>query len=141
MGAGKTTVGRILATRAGTPFTDLDAEIGDVAAIFAREGEAGFRERERAALARAAAGEGILALGGGTLEDPRNRLALREWRVVVLTARVEVLRARVGGGAGRPLAAELERLLAERDETWRAAGPMIDTSDLSPEAVAGAIAW
>lgn len=136
MGAGKSTVGRLLAARWGVPFTDLDREIGDIPRIFAEEGEVGFRRRERATLARLVAGEGVLALGGGTVVDPANRALLAEWRVVVLMGDAGTLRARVGGGEGRPLAADLERLLEARAEAWRAAGPQVRTDGLDPAAVA-----
>ncbi|MBM4369130.1 MAG: shikimate kinase [Deltaproteobacteria bacterium] len=127
MGAGKSTVGRAVAARAGVSFVDLDAAIGDVPAIFAAEGEAGFRARERDALSRLVIGAGVIALGGGTLVDPRNREALAGWRVVVLMAPREVLAARVGTGEGRPLAAQLERLLAERAGLWPLCGPVVET--------------
>lgn len=141
MGAGKTTVGRLLATRWGVPFFDLDAEIGDIPAIFAQEGEAGFRLREREELGRLVRwhgryGEGVLALGGGTVVDPANRALLADWRVVVLMGAAGTLRGRVGAGAGRPLAGDLEALLVTRAESWRAAGPEVSTDGLSPEAVA-----
>lgn len=136
MGAGKSTVGRLLAARWGVAFVDLDASFGDIPAIFAVEGEAGFRARERAALRDAVRGEGVLALGGGTVVDPDNRAALAGWTVVVLTASAECLRTRVGGGDGRPLAARLEALLVERAEAYRAAGPVLITDGVAPEAVA-----
>lgn len=136
MGAGKSTVGRLLAARWGVPFLDLDEQIGDIPAIFAREGEAGFRARERAALETAVRGEGVLSLGGGTVVDPANRAVLADWRVFVLLADAATLRARVGEGAGRPLAADLERLLVERDAAWRAAGEAVRTEGLDPGQVA-----
>lgn len=136
MGAGKSTVGRLLAARWRVPFVDLDARVGDAAAIFAAEGEAGFRARERAALAEAVRGHGVLALGGGTVVDPANRALLAGWRVVVLTASAATLRARVGDGAGRPLAASLEELLIARADAYRNAGSVLSTEGLSPEAVA-----
>ncbi len=136
MGAGKSTVGRLLAARWGAPFVDLDTAIGDIPAIFAAEGEAGFRRREHDTLAVVARGHGVLALGGGTVVDPRNRTLLADWCVVVLMAGADTLRARIGAGEGRPLAAHLERLLAERAEAWRVAGPQVRTEGLDPAAVA-----
>ncbi|MBM4391505.1 MAG: shikimate kinase [Deltaproteobacteria bacterium] len=127
MGAGKSTVGGAVAARARVPFADLDAVIGDVPAIFAAEGEVGFRAREREALSRLVSGAGVIALGGGTLVDPRNRAALEGWMVVVLMAPREVLAARVGTGEGRPLAAQLDRLLAERAGVWALCGPVVET--------------
>ncbi len=127
MGAGKSTVGRGLAERVGVTFVDLDSAIGDVPAIFAAEGESGFRARERAALARLVAGSGVIALGGGTLVDTRNRTVLEGWTVVVLMAPRDVLADRVGAGEGRPLAAQLDRLLAERADVWARCGPLVQT--------------
>ncbi len=136
MGAGKSTVGRILAERWSVPFVDLDARLGDIPALFAREGEAGFRRREHDTLAELVEGEGVLALGGGTVVEPANRALLAGWRVVVLTGSAGTLRARIGDGAGRPLAGDLEGLLAARAESWRAAGTLVDTDGLDPMAVA-----
>ncbi|MGP8184637.1 MAG: shikimate kinase [Terracidiphilus sp.] len=82
MGSGKSTVGRRLAAHLGWSFVDVDdvieAEAGTtIAEIFARHGEAAFRERERAAIARLAAGDAlVLALGGGAIEDPSTRTLL-----------------------------------------------------------------
>jgi shikimate kinase len=118
---------------------DLDARVGAAAAIFAREGETAFRARERAALAEAVGGEGVLALGGGTVVDPGNRVLLAGWRVFVLTAPAATLRARVGGGAGRPLAGRLEALLAERATAYSAAGETIDTDGRTPAEVADVV--
>lgn len=141
MGAGKSTVGRLLASRWGLPFVDLDTEIGDIPALFAAEGEAGFRRREQEVLRRVVdatepSGSLVLALGGGTIVDPANRVLLEGWRVVVLMGSAETLRARLGDGRGRPLAADLEALLLARSEAWRVAGPQVSTEGLGAGAVA-----
>lgn len=136
MGSGKSTVGAALAARVGVPFVDLDARVGGAAAIFAAEGEAGFRRREQAALAEAVAGEGVLALGGGSLVDRRNRALLEGWELLVLDAPVEHLRARLGGGGGRPLAAQLEALIVERADSYAAAGASVDATLPVAEVVA-----
>lgn len=79
MGSGKSTVGPRLARRLGWRFLDVDdvleAEAGTtIAEQFARHGEAAFRERERAAIARLAAEDGlVLALGGGAIEHAETR--------------------------------------------------------------------
>jgi shikimate kinase len=136
MGSGKSTVGRLLAARWAVPFVDLDVVIGDIPALFARGGEAGFRRREQEALAQCVRGVGVLALGGGTVVDPANRALLADWRLVVLLADAGTLRGRVGTGEGRPLAGALERLLEERAEAWRLAGPQVWTAGMGPDAVA-----
>ncbi len=82
MGSGKTTLGPLLAARLGWSFIDVDdvieAEAGvTIAEIFARHGEAAFRERERATIARLAAGDSlVLALGGGAIEHEATRTLL-----------------------------------------------------------------
>ena len=116
MGSGKTTLGRMLAAARGTPFVDLDAVVeagagASVADIFAREGEAGFRSRESAALAALAASapEGcVLATGGGIVESQAAAATLRQFgRIVWLAADPEACVARLGAGrAARPLLAE-----------------------------------
>jgi shikimate kinase len=84
MGAGKSTVGRILASRLGWSFLDLDAHLEQRAGetipqIFERHGEARFRRLESTALASALSrANTVLALGGGTPEDLTNRLLLEQ---------------------------------------------------------------
>ncbi len=137
MGAGKSSVGRVLAARHGVAFVDLDARLGDIPEIFAREGEAGFRARERSALAEAVRGDGVLALGGGTVVDAANRALLKDWRVVVLMAPASTLRARIGADASaRPLASRLEGLLVGRAAAYAAAGPAVETDGLDVDTVA-----
>jgi shikimate kinase len=84
MGAGKSTIGRILATRLGWSFLDLDAHLeartnATIPQLFERHGEAHFRRLESTALASALARtNNILALGGGTPEGLTNRLLLEQ---------------------------------------------------------------
>lgn len=137
MGVGKSTVGKLLATRHGRSFVDLDQEIGDIPAIWAQEGEAGFRQRERATLEKVVGREAVLALGGGTVVDPNNRAMLEGWKVVVLMAPVAVLAQRIRG-SGRPLAGQMEALWQRRQESWRAAGPWVEAEG-DPEQVADAV--
>jgi shikimate kinase len=91
MGAGKTTTGRRLAHLLRLPFIDTDAEIerrfGPVAQIFQTQGEAAFRRIESAVVKEvASAGPAIIAVGGGAVLDPKNRLLLRRRCYIVYLA-------------------------------------------------------
>ena len=110
MGSGKTAVGRLLARALGMPFHDSDAEIErrtgvDISFIFEKEGEAGFRAREREAIEALTANPGIvLATGGGAVLLPENRRHLAErGRVVYLETSVVQQAERVRHGRNRPL--------------------------------------
>lgn len=110
MGAGKTTIGRRLAELRGLQFLDSDHEIEartgvDIPYIFEREGEPGFRKREKQIIAELTAMSGIvLATGGGAILDPDNRqvLAARGY-VVYLHASVDQQLARTSRADNRPL--------------------------------------
>jgi shikimate kinase len=160
-GTGKTTVGRLLAARRGWDFADVDDRIEagagkSVADIFATEGEAGFRDREAAALAELCARPRcVVATGGGAVVRESNRPLIRGAGFVVwLTAAPEVLWARLcadpATAARRPNltaaggAAEVRALVAAREPLYRALADFaLDTGTLSPEAAADAIltAW
>lgn len=148
MGTGKTEVGRRLARALGRTFVDTDrlveARAGrSVAAIFADEGEAGFRTRERQAVASACGlPDAVIATGGGTLVDPENRLRLAAaGPIVCLTASAEAILRRVGAAESRPLlaacASDAERLtrireiLAARATAYGSATHTIDTTGLT----------
>jgi shikimate kinase len=132
MGTGKTAVGKQLGRLLGEPFIDSDAEIErhagvDIPYIFEREGEAGFRQRERDVLAELCHREGIvLATGGGAVLAEQNRALLRETGVVVYleTSLAQQLQ-RVGKGRGRPLlkgvdlTQRLVELRAQREPLYR----------------------
>ena len=113
MGSGKTAVGRYVARALELPFYDSDAEIErrtgvDIPFIFEKEGEAGFRQREREAIEALTALQGIvLATGGGAvmLEDNRRHLAARG-QVVYLETSVAQQAHRVRYGRHRPLIAQ-----------------------------------
>ncbi len=115
MGAGKSRVGRALAQALGFEFVDTDAEVERVAQmkiteIFAREGESGFRKRERAVLEALPSQRSVIALGGGAVVAEDNRRVLAEKGVLVwLDARPETLVERIGLAADRPLLAGLDR--------------------------------
>ncbi len=127
MGAGKSSLGRRLAQVCGLRFIDLDREIetragSDIPTIFACEGEAGFRRREREALADVLTQAGcVIATGGGAVLDPDNRALLRQHGFVVyLQIDVDEQLARLAHDRSRPLLAGadrgevLSRLAAER---------------------------
>jgi len=116
MGAGKTSVGRHLATRFGLHLLDADHEIereagAAVTQLFEREGEAGFRARERAVLARLLREDGIvLATGGGAVLDAGNRALLHERGFVVhLHVSLAQQLARLADDNSRPLLARPDR--------------------------------
>lgn len=141
MGAGKTTLGRRLATLAGLDFVDSDHEIErqtgvDIPYIFEKEGEAGFRDREQRIIAALSEQDGVvLATGGGAVLDPRTRAALRERGLVIyLHAPVDQQLRRTARSTHRPLLRNgnrreiLGRLFAERDPLYReTAHLVIDT--------------
>lgn len=145
MGVGKTSVGRALAARMGLPFVDSDAILADrfgpVATQIAQEGESGFRARERRLIAELADGRPkILATGGGAWQDPTNRSTLgRAGPTVVLTAPLEVVRARVGACRERPFWPEVEDRLRVRQPAYADADVHVDASHGSPERVASAV--
>jgi len=138
MGAGKTTVGRMLARRLKLRFFDSDQEIErrcgvKVPVIFEIEGEPGFRGREEQAIAELTALEGIvLATGGGAVlnADSRRRLSARG-TVIYLNARPEDLYERVRHDRNRPLLATAEPLArlralhAERDALYRGVADLV----------------
>jgi shikimate kinase len=124
-GAGKTTVGRLVAERRGLPFRDTDDDVErsageSVADIFLVHGEERFRELEAAAVRDALTGhDGILALGGGAVVNPTTREGLREHHVVFLEVGLADAAGRVGLNRDRPLLmgnprAVLKRMLDER---------------------------
>ncbi|WP_461480500.1 shikimate kinase AroK [Porticoccus sp.] len=154
MGAGKTTIGRLLAKNLSLKFVDLDAEIekrcgADIPWIFDVEGEPGFRKRESLLLEELTGSEGILlATGGGAVIDPGNRRFLKERGCVVyLCASATQLLERTSHDRSRPLLqvddplAVLTRLMAERDPLYREVADLIvETERKKPQVVAESVA-
>lgn len=142
MGAGKSTIGRRLATRLGVDFVDADAEIEAAAGcsiedIFEIHGEAAFRDGERRVIARLLEGPvHVLATGGGAFCDPRTRAEIRARGISVwLRADLDLLLRRVARRNNRPLLKNgdmretLERLLAERSPLYAEADIVVDTAE------------
>lgn len=147
-GAGKSTVGALLADRLGVPFHDTDADVAAVAGmpvgeIFFDLGEAAFRDLERDAV-RAALGaaDGVLALGSGAVADEGTRALLGRHRVVYLELDLHDAVARVGLSRDRPLAlpsprAQLKRLLDARRPLYEeVASVTVATGGVSVDEVA-----
>jgi len=152
MGAGKTTVARLLAERWGTEARDTDDDVEAAAGkpipeIFVDDGEDRFRSLEREAVAAALAGHrGVLALGGGAVLDPATRRDLQHTRVVFLSVGLSDAVKRVGLGTGRPLLlgnvrARVKALLDERQPVYtEVADATVTTDGRTPEEVAEAVA-
>jgi shikimate kinase len=149
MGAGKTTVGRLLSERLGWGYLDSDAQVAaetgySVPALFAERGEAAFRAEESRVLAAALSGMEpvvVSAAGGVVLSGTNRDLLVRSGTVVWLRADPRVLARRVGRGEGRPLLDhDPATALAELDEVRRplyasVAAVTVDVDELSPRQV------
>jgi shikimate kinase/3-dehydroquinate synthase len=141
MGAGKTTIGRILARKLGKRFIDSDHEIeartgASIPWIFEIEGEASFRRREAEVIRDLSSDEGVvLATGGGAVLDPRTRAILAaRGTVIYLRANVHSIMLRVLNDKNRPVLQtadprrRLEELMAQREPLYREiASLVIDT--------------
>ncbi|MEJ5944673.1 shikimate kinase [Pseudokineococcus basanitobsidens] len=155
LGAGKTTVGRLLAARLDLPFRDADHVLVErqgrsVAEVFAADGEAAFRTLEHEVVDDLLAGEdAVVALGGGAVEHPgtqRSLAALPVRRpgaeVVLLEVDLAEARARVGDDPGRPMLArpDLAAVHARRLPSFaRVASRVVATAGRSPAEVADAV--
>lgn len=150
-GAGKTTVGLLLAERLGVGFRDTDHDVSgaagkSVADIFLDDGEPVFRDAERTAVRTALTEhDGVLALGGGAVLDPRTRAALSDQTVVHLVVGLTNAATRVGLSGARPVLAmnpraTLKALLDERAPLYaEVASIVVDTDGRTPAQVADAI--
>jgi shikimate kinase len=152
MGAGKSSIGRRLAARLGVPFVDTDNEIEasagcSISEIFARHGEAAFRDGERRVIARLLNMPAqVMATGGGAFMDPVTREAIRRHGVSVwLRAELDVLVRRCARRGGRPLldqgdpSAVLAKLMEERYPVYAQADIVVDSSDGPHDAVVESI--
>ena len=151
-GAGKTTVGRLLAGLLEAEFLDTDDVVEAAAGkpvsdIFISDGEAVFRGLEREAVARTVASHrGILALGGGAVMDPGARQLLAGQRVVYLETGFAAAAHRTGLDAPRPLLignprTRMRELLAERLPVYEGlAWVTVSTDDRAPQEIADEIA-
>ncbi len=143
MGAGKTTVGKRLAETRGLEFIDSDTEIEertgvDIPLIFEKEGESGFRKRERLVIADLTQRSGIvLATGGGAVLDADSRqwLSARGF-VVYLHASVDQQQHRTSRNDNRPLLQNvpdrrevLQRLFEDRDPLYREIADLVISTD------------
>ncbi|MDB5507501.1 MAG: Shikimate kinase [Devosia sp.] len=152
MGAGKTTVGRKLATRLGRRFIDSDDEIEKAAGmkipeIFASRGEAEFRAGEQRVIARLLKEDDlVLASGGGAFVNAETRALIRASAVsVFITAEFEILFNRVSRRGNRPLLKTpnpretLKQLIAERTPIYAEADVTVQSKDVPQDVVAGEV--
>jgi shikimate kinase len=151
MGAGKSTVGALLATAYGVTARDTDADVEaregrSISDIFVESGEEHFRALEREAVATALLEhDGVLSLGGGAVLDPATRDLLAGHRVVFLSVGLSEAVKRVGLGAGRPLLfgnmrTQIKKLLDERAPIYASVATMtVDTDETEPEDVVARI--
>lgn len=147
MGAGKSCIGKRLASRLGMSFLDADHEIEQAAGcsiseIFERHGEEAFRDGERRVIARLLDSEPhILAAGGGAFMDPRTRALIRERAISIwLRADLDLLIRRTSRRNDRPLLkvadprSKLTELMAQRHPVYAEADITVDSTDGPPEA-------
>jgi len=149
MGAGKSSIGRRLASRLNIPFVDADTEIEraagmSIADIFARHGEADFRSGEARVIARLLdGGPQVLATGGGAVINADTRAAIKAKGVSIwLTAEVDVLMRRIHKRRHeRPMlqtadpAARLRELLVEREPAYALSDLTVQSREVPHEAI------
>jgi len=148
MGAGKSAIGKRLASRLGLPFVDADTEIeqaanATISEIFERDGEAYFRDGERRVIRRLLEGEPkVLATGGGAFVSPETREAIRASAISIwLKADRDLILSRVRRRSNRPLlktddpGSVIDRLLEERSPIYAEADIHIQSREVAHEEV------
>jgi len=149
MGAGKSSVGKVLAQHLGAEFVDVDERIEEAAGrrigdIFVSCGEAAFREMEREAILDAVSAPGrVVAAGGGAFVDEANRRALKAYApVFFLDVSVESVLERLSGDRSRPLfpggkeAGKLRELMERRRPSYQEADFTVSTDNRSVPEIA-----
>ena len=146
-GAGKTTVGRLLALKLGLPFFDMDEEIetrcgADISWIFDVEGETGFRRREALVLKELVGfGRVVMSSGAGVVLRPNNRALLKSYGGLVIWLQVDLKTQfdRLKNDKSRPLLkvsdpiAKLRSMAAERESLYReCSGIRVQTKKTNP---------
>jgi shikimate kinase len=142
MGAGKSSIGRRLASRLGIPFVDADSEI-EIAAgmsipeIFDKHGEPEFRKGEARVIARLLdSGPQVLATGGGAVMDQQTRDLIQIKGISVwLKADLEVLMKRTKRRNDRPLAEKIKDLLPQREPVYALADITVQSRDEPHDAI------
>ncbi len=143
MGAGKTTVGRLVAEALGVGFADSDHLVEERAGksvqdVFVEDGEPAFRALEREVVADALAShDGVLSLGGGAVLDPATQALLAAHQVVFLRVGLADAVKRVGLGVGRPLLlgnvrSRVKQLLDERTPVYEGVARVVVETDGRP---------
>ncbi|MBQ1867451.1 MULTISPECIES: shikimate kinase [Selenomonas] len=148
MGTGKTSTGKMLASKLGCAFIDMDQKIEEEAGmcipdIFAQKGEAHFRQLEKDLVERLSARRNaVISTGGGTVKNPDNVAAFKKSGIIIcLSASVDAVLERTKRHGTRPVLDQadqgdrrkaVESLMAERKDLYKQADFTVDTSDLSP---------
>lgn len=148
MGTGKTSTGKMLASKLGCAFIDMDQKIEEEAGmcipdIFAQKGEAHFRQLEKDLVERLSARRNaVISTGGGTVKNPDNVAAFKKSGIIIcLSASVDAVLERTKRHGTRPVLDQadqgdrrkaVESLMAERKDLYQQADFTVDTSDLSP---------